>query len=251
MGLPRITATYAEASHYAVFSAGQIAFCFAFWRATPQSRTWAALFLLSVFFVALSTSSSAYAFLALATTYFLLLALQEFAQDCIRRSTLIVIAMAWAGLAAVLAITLLNEAVLQAISEFFDSLLISKGQSESGIERSTWNAYAVSNLIETAGMGIGLGSARSSSWILSLLAQMGVLGAALYLLFIFLAIGVPRLGLQEGGSSTELAGTKKAFRAFVIAMPLAATISWNLVDLGIAFHMAAALAIRAQSIYSN
>ena len=53
---------------------------------------------------------------------------------------------------------------------------ISKPNSESAIERGMWNAQSIQNFFDTFGLGVGLGSTRSSSWPISVLAQLGAIG---------------------------------------------------------------------------
>src|SRR5690606_40482230 len=49
----------------------------------------------------------------------------------------------------------------------------------SGVERMYWNTVAFQSFFDTFGMGIGMGSGRSSSWAISVLSQFGVIGAAM------------------------------------------------------------------------
>jgi hypothetical protein len=130
------------------------------------------------------------------------------------------------------------------VSDFFDTLLFSKLGSESGVERSSWNTQALANFLDTAGFGIGLGSARSSSWALSLLAQTGLLGTALFASFLLFVI---RPWGHRQATFVENNAIQAGFRAYVIAAPVAASISWALVDLGLTFHIAAAIAVCARS----
>ena len=242
-GIPRLTGTYAEASSFAVFSAGQIALAFAMWRGGADGRAWPALACLLIVLVALSTSSVGYVFLGLAGMWFSLLAAAEFFRGRVQRSTLLVLATVPVGVLALLALVLMDDAVLRGLSDFFDQMLFNKGTSESGRERSSWNAQALLNLRETAGFGIGLGSARSSSWLLSLLSQLGLFGGALYLLFVALALATPSAGAEAGGGMVQVRAFQRGCKALILATMLAASFSWTLADLGLTFHIAAALTV--------
>jgi len=239
-GLWRLTGTYAEASYFAVFSAGQIALCASLARDGAGGRFWTACAVLLAGLVALSTSSAGYVFLGLCGAVLAALAVGEAARDRLRPATLALAFAVLAGIAAVLAVGLVSDTALAGAATFFDEMLFSKGQTDSGRERGTWNALAIENFQATLGLGIGLGSARSSSWILSLLGQTGVPGTVLYGAFVLAVLLAPR--------SPRFPALQRGFKAFVIATPVAATISWALVDLGLAFHMAAAMAVAAGRI---
>jgi hypothetical protein len=246
-GLPRVTGTYPEASFFAVFSAGHIALCFTLWRAKPREWQWGLLFFLLVSLVVLSTSSAGFAFLGIAGGWFGFILLRETAAGEFPRPTLIILGGAAVGFAAMMALLLLNEAILRAVADFFDTLLFSKLGSESGVERSSWNAQALENFLDTAGLGIGLGSARSSSWALSLLAQTGVFGTVLFTSFLLFLVRPWSGRRDQVARPVENRAILVGFRAYVIAAPVAASISWALVDLGLTFHIAAAIAVCARS----
>jgi hypothetical protein len=55
--------------------------------------------------------------------------------------------------------------------------------TDSGIERSSWNAQAMQNFIDTFGFGAGNGSVRASSIFFGVLASLGTIGALFFSLF--------------------------------------------------------------------
>jgi len=66
--------------------------------------------------------------------------------------------------------------------EVLTTLTVSKGESGSFINRTASDLYGLQLLLQTYGIGVGLGSSRSSSLITTLLSNVGIAG--------FLAFGV-------------------------------------------------------------
>ena len=72
----------------------------------------------------------------------------------------------------------------------FETLVLKKNLSDSYIERSTWNQVSFDAFLRSFGLGIGLGSARASSYIPMVLSNLGLPGTLCLLVFfvqIFLA----------------------------------------------------------------
>ncbi len=80
-------------------------------------------------------------------------------------------------------LVLFAPAVSDFATRLFDTLVLKKNLSDSYIERSSWNASAVSAFWSSYGLGVGLGSARASSYVAALLASIGAPGAACLLIF--------------------------------------------------------------------
>jgi hypothetical protein len=91
---------------------------------------------------------------------------------------------------------LLNDTASEAIRSYLDLLIFNKAQTDSGIQRSSWNIYALQNFFDSYGLGVGLGTVRTSSLPFALLSNVGIPGTLFYLLFISTAIfrrrGKPR-----------------------------------------------------------
>lgn len=62
--------------------------------------------------------------------------------------------------------------------DMIDSVLFKKSGSDSEIERSSWTRVAMQAFFATDGLGVGLGSARTSNWFAAVLSNTGVIGAA-------------------------------------------------------------------------
>jgi hypothetical protein len=96
----------------------------------------------------------------------------------------------------ILAITvvpfLLVLAFLSGYRNVLTAVTVSKGDSGSFINRTASDLYSVHLLVETYGIGVGLGSNRTSSLVSTLLSNVGLLGTLAYALFCFkLFAGLP------------------------------------------------------------
>lgn len=70
------------------------------------------------------------------------------------------------------------------IETVFNAVFINKVDSDSYRERSLWNELALQTARDSYYLGAGWGSARASSFACSLLANVGIPGAALFLYFL-------------------------------------------------------------------
>lgn len=141
----------------------------------------------------LSTSSGGLATLALIGAMFAFLVMI----DALRGSpsALISTYVGLIGLAGVVGVFAFFPEVAQGTLGFIDSVIFKKYLSESYVERSLWNSTALNAFVQSYGLGVGLGSARASSWQIAVLANLGVFGAATLIIFfgqIFLGNAVHR-----------------------------------------------------------
>ena len=185
-----------------------------------------------------STSSTAYVALG---TYTVFLALAAAWQSFVPGGR--PLALGWGSLlcgvtaaAACLAILLAPEA-LTTVWQFFDAMVVRKLESESGLERSSWNAQAWVNTMETLGLGAGLGSVRASSFPFVLVSNVGFPGAGLFLAF------VVRAATPQGGPvNDDVAIARLAARHAMLAALIAASLAAGVFDLGPTFYAFAAAA---------
>jgi hypothetical protein len=76
--------------------------------------------------------------------------------------------------------------------EVLMTLTVSKGESGSFINRTASDLYGLRLLLETHGMGVGLGSSRSSGFLTTLLSNVGIAGTLAFGVFYFrLLKGLP------------------------------------------------------------
>lgn len=86
-----------------------------------------------------------------------------------------------AGLCVALSLmTLAEPASWNPVFEKFDTIILSKGNSSSFEERSMWNAVSIGALLDTYGLGVGLGGTRASNAVVALASNVGIIGAFLY-----------------------------------------------------------------------
>ncbi len=90
-------------------------------------------------------------------------------------------------------------------ASYRDTLLdvtVSKGDSGSFFNRTASDVFAVQLAFETYGLGVGLGSTRSSSFVTYLASNVGVLGLVVFFIFYFKLF----MGLSEEGKWLKWAG---------------------------------------------
>ncbi|GFE77416.1 hypothetical protein [Novosphingobium sp. TCA1] len=78
---------------------------------------------------------------------------------------------------------LFRPGLLDPILAMIDRMVLQKTSSLSYEERGMWRSIALSSLFASNGIGIGLGSTRSSSSIIAVLSASGILGATLFYAF--------------------------------------------------------------------
>jgi len=238
-GLQRISGTFPEASAFASFSLPVFAFAFGLWLHGDPARwvPWTTLALLGV--LMLATSTTGYVALLGYLCCVALRQLQRPVPSASRRLWRAVFFSALLGLVAVLAVLLLNPAAAAKLARYFDIVIGSKLNSSSGEERMLWNLQGLRNLVDSRGLGVGLGSTRTSSFLVLLLSTLGVVGGALYGMFIWRVFRAPLPANSPGGDEPRI---RTAFRHAFFAALCVATVSGTVFDRGLAFYIYAAAA---------
>lgn len=195
-GLKRIVGSFPEASSFGRETLGLLGFTGTLWICRRRPALTGALALASLALVVLSTSSA-----GLAGTPPVVLIL--YATAVLRRgihtsrpySSAAVLCAPLLVVAVFLAAQLDDEA-LKPVRDYIDELIFKKATSGSGMERASYNSFAMQNFFDSFGLGVGLGTARTSSFAVALLANVGLAGTILYLLFAVTAFagrrGIPR-----------------------------------------------------------
>lgn len=175
----------------------------------------------------LSTSSSAYVGLAI----FGLVALAEWTW---RKSTRFVGSFGhrglgyefWGALAGIFALGLViivNPAMFDPVIDVIDELIFNKVNTSSYEERNMWTAVSWKALLDTWGLGVGMGSTRASNAAVAVFSNTGVLGGLLYFGFL-LHTFVRKLPATADGVSRSLqVGIRCAFLPSFIVGLLAGT----------------------------
>ncbi|MFM9976641.1 MAG: glycoside hydrolase [Sphingomonadaceae bacterium] len=178
-GLARMNGIFAEASNFAGY--GFIYFVFAneLWLRNIDRR-WtgtASLLLLSALII--STSTTAYIGLA---GYFAILALRQILFPSTLSFSKVVTIMAGSLFvaASVIALFVLRPESLKIVETIYRIMLVNKSESESGLVRLMWARQGIEAFWVSGGIGVGIGSFRSSSLGSAILGSMGVIGVATY-----------------------------------------------------------------------
>jgi hypothetical protein len=238
-GLKRLCGTFTEASYFSTYTLGLFAASFSFFRSGMRSVFSGTVALILFLLLILSTSTTAYVGLFL---YFLWLWFSGMFGGRQKKK-----ASPVAILAAIMLIVFVGVfAVYMAdrIVDLFDKLILSKADTDSGVNRGKWNTIALNSVVDSFGIGIGIGSTRSSSFAITLLSNAGVLGAILYSRFVYKAISCRRAALDP--SFNDRRTSFMALREGIIGNLIGACLSSVVFDLGLWIYMmmgmAAALA---------
>jgi hypothetical protein len=137
-------------------------------------------------FAVLSTSSTAYVALGVTIALFLLDdARGLFFGGAVGRSrklrelAFVVVALTFMFLGA-----MFFDETRNTLYSIFDEMILQKTQSASYIERSAWTRVAFEAWLTTDGLGVGVGSVRTSNFFANILASTGFLGFGLFGLFL-------------------------------------------------------------------
>jgi hypothetical protein len=195
-GLKRIVGSFPEASSFGRQTLGLLGFTGTLWLCGRRPALNGTLALASLALVVLSTSSA-----GLAGTPPVILIL--YVTAILRRG--IHPSRPWSSAAVLCAPLLvgvvflaaqLDEETFRPIRNYIDDLIFNKSASGSGIERAAYNSFGMQNFFDSFGLGVGLGTVRTSSFAVALLANVGLVGTILYLLFAATAFagrrGMPR-----------------------------------------------------------
>lgn len=135
---------------------------------------------------ALSTSSTAYVGLALFAMIFAAnwmrraLSPDAPARDGLKWEASLALAAAF----LLLFVIALVPSMLDSVYEMLDQTIFKKSQSDSFAERSMWTRVGMEAFFATGGLGVGLGSERTSNWYVGILSNTGIIGAVLLAWFI-------------------------------------------------------------------
>lgn len=243
-GMKRLTGSYPEASVFAATGTGFFAFALRCWRGGVYPKISGPVAIASFVTVMLAFSSTGY--LAIGVYLVLVYSLNLLGMErgltasgstVARRFTFISFGPLAVFAAAM--IVAIRPDLLNPVFDIFDSSLATKMSSESGLERTRWNMSALQNVLDTFGLGAGLGSVRSSSFLVAVPANLGIPGVILFGLFLYKLLLGPQTKLAP---HTLAAQVQAAARSACFATLLAASVSSSSVDLGLLFFIFAGLA---------
>jgi hypothetical protein len=178
-GLSRMNGIFAEASNYAGYGFIYFVFVTEMWL-RDVDRRWtgrAALLLLSA--LVLSTSTTGY--IGIAGYVAILTFRQVLFPATIALSKLVSIAIALLTVVVgTLALLAIRPEYLKVVDLVYRMMIVNKSESESGLVRLMWARQGIEAFWVSGGLGVGVGSFRSSSLGTAILGAMGVVGVATY-----------------------------------------------------------------------
>ncbi|WP_312796323.1 hypothetical protein [Tianweitania sp.] len=183
-GLKRITGSFSEASAFACFSLVLFAISVSLWLDRQRPRVTGCFAVAMLVLLLASTSGTAYVGLAV---FLLALVLYEFGGPFVGRPIrrpIALFSIAVLGLAFLMLLLLLAPSIADRVQEFFEETVVGKISDASGRERMMWNEVAFQNFLDSYGLGVGIGGARASSFLLVLLSNVGLPGFILFAGFV-------------------------------------------------------------------
>jgi hypothetical protein len=236
LGLKRIAGSFTETSSFAGATIGILGFTGRLWLLNIMPSISFPIAMTSLLLLVFSTSSTAYATLPLLLLYFYFNAVWKLLNGPVSKPIIAFVLLSPLLLGSLIAGIFLQPAIAGSVSDLLDVLLFDKSTSQSGMERGAWNEYALRNFFETFGLGAGIGSVRASSFLIAMLANLGVLGSFTYSLFLYKLLREP-----SSTSDQIFNGIASAARTACLGLLLGAVISGALIDLGLPFFVFAAL----------
>ncbi|MEO1205504.1 MAG: hypothetical protein AAFV45_04165 [Pseudomonadota bacterium] len=243
-GIRRMIGSFPEPSSFGTASLVLFALMFEFYLAGFRRRIFGWLAALQFCVTLFSLSSSTLAGLSI---YLALVSIRggvSLAISTVHKRQIVLMA---AALSLALAIALLMvsfSGLLYWGAGIIDRVLLNKLESESGIERTLWNLQGLAAFWETAMLGAGVGSIRTSSYFVALLANTGLIGTMLMFGF-FIALVRSAYGSGQSRTQTRLA---RCFFWACIAALLPVLLAGTAVGLGLMFATlsASVVALRAK-----
>jgi len=243
-GMKRLTGSYPEPSEFAGATVGLFAFAFRLWRGgiRPQLSALASVALLVGVLLAFSTtgyvSLAVYLFIVYWANFFWID--RGFGNDVATKLRRYVVISFGPILALLFAIAVaIRPDLLNPIAAVFDDTIANKASSQSGIERTSWNLGGLRAFVESAGLGVGIGSMRLSSFVVALIATTGVVGVLLFSTFVY---SVLRVTQRKNTLYPEVDQITAAARSGCFAFMLSASLAASTPDLGLLFFILAGMA---------
>jgi hypothetical protein len=236
-GFPRLTGAMPEASTFAMMTLACLCFSYVYWRGTG-SRLALCLTVINMVLAFLSTSSTAYvAFAILCFPIAWRIARSILRGD--RPATQDLRIALFAFLALTISLAVFTSDRSASVVDLMNATMFEKVSSESAVERFHFNAVSIRNFRDTYGLGVGLGSSRSSSWPIAVLAQLGLPGALLMAALVAVVLR-GMTGIAATRANRELIVAGDSVCASAIGGLVAASISGGSADPGIGFFVALA-----------
>lgn len=229
-GLRRISGAFSETSSFSSFSVGLLAFSFILYLSghyRPYSGILAGATLLLLI---LTTSSSAYLGLVAVAIVVIYSERSHLKYARIKRELFV------AGFLVVLVAIFSFILFSDEIGKIFSSTVVEKLDSDSGVERMSWNQQAWENTIDTNYIGVGLGGNRASSLLMVVLSNVGIVGFLSFSFFLFSSFYGKNISCDSSGGAIATAAKSAA-----LVMIFPALVGATSFYLGLLFYIFLAL----------
>jgi hypothetical protein len=236
VGLKRIVGAFPEASSFSQHTLGLFGFVGTLWAFGYRPAMTGILALSLVVLLVFSTSSSGLAGTPPALIIIYFTAFRRFGIGPTHPYRSAALLCAPLAIVAVLLAAQFDPEVSRPVRDYLDELIFNKATTASGIERNEQNRNAMENFYDSFGLGVGLGTVRTSSFPVALLSNVGVPGTALYILF-----AVTAFGFRRGVPGTVQANIRSAARNGCLCSIVGWTISGPTVDQSLLFYILAGL----------
>jgi hypothetical protein len=246
-GFKRIVGSYSEAGVFATMTLGSFAFTGRLWLCGIYPRLTFTISILSILAVIFATSTTGYFGLFALLVIMYLGSLVRTLMGPVTIQTISFVAIFPILVAVLLISVALNDQLWLYIQDLMNTMIFNKFSTDSGVERSAWTRQALITFYDTFGLGAGIGSLRASSFVVAVLASMGVVGAITYGAFLFCLFFGGRNQRQEADVFED--AFQQAAKSTCLALLLCASVAGAFVDLSLIFFSYAGLAC-AESVSS-
>jgi hypothetical protein len=240
-GFHRISALCPEPSVYAALGSAYFVFMCELWLRGISPKQTGPAALVMVIMLAMSTSSTAYVSI-LSYGALLLLRTLIVPSSMSFRHAFSIIGIVISGLVLALTVMLLKPQLAAEIGGTLAEMTVQKAQSQSGIERGLWAKQGLDAMMVSHGLGVGVGSFRSSSLFTAVLGSVGPAGLIVFLGY---CAQVAKFGRRSSYSSqVDMrigAGAAAGWTALMTLAP--AAVSWPSGDPGLLFALMAGLSL--------
>jgi hypothetical protein len=237
-GMKRIVGSWPEASAFAGTTLGALGFTGTMWLCGRKGGWNGPLALASLILIVLSTSSTGLVAAPICLALLYVTALVRCGVSRGSRNSAAVVLLAPPLVIVLVLVVVIHQGLYERVHEYVDLLVLSKSSSDSGLERGSWNAYGLRNFWDSRGFGVGLGTARTSSFPVAILSNVGIPGALFFILFALTASRRP----SDDARRTFVSDVRLAARNGCLSLLVGAIAAGATVDLGLLFFILAGLA---------
>lgn len=235
-GMKRIVGSFTEASSFARSTLGVLGFSGTLWLAGYRPALTGMLTFSAMVLVVMSTSSTGLAGAPVVMLLLYLTGLQLALMYGLHGHSLFFMLMAPLCVLAVVLLVAIDSTTWNQIYDYVNLVVLDKASSSSGVQRGGWNDIAWENFTQSYGLGVGLGTVRTSSLLYALLAGVGIPGAFFYFAFCFTSF-VGRRAASFHEHTVRIAARNGCLGLLVGDLVVSPSI-----DQGLFFFMLAALA---------